>query len=83
MAEPAESASSGRVLIAQLRDAAPQRYAIIRRITLHYLDGRIQVEVELPLELALGPDAPEPIRQRFEQGARKDPDVSEVRVLFG
>ena len=55
----------------------------IRRITLHYLDGRIQVEVELPLELALGPDAPEPIRQRFEQAARKDPDVSEVRVLFG
>ena len=34
MAEPAESASSGRVLIAQLRDAAPERYAIIRRVTL-------------------------------------------------
>ena len=55
----------------------------IRRITLHYLDGRIQVEVELPLELALGPDSPEPIRQRFAQAARKDPDVSGVRVLFG
>ena len=55
----------------------------IRRITLHYLDGRIEVEVELPLELALGPDSPEPIRQRFEQAARKDPDVSGVRILFG
>ena len=55
----------------------------IRRITLHYLDGRIEVEVELPLELALGFDSPEPIRQRFEQAASQDPDVSGVRVLFG
>ncbi len=55
----------------------------IRRITLHYLDGRIQVEVELPLELALGPGSPEPLRQRFEAAAEKDPDVSGVRVLFG
>ena len=55
----------------------------IRRVTLHYLDGRIQVEVELPLELALGRDAPEPIRQRFEQAAEAVPDVSKVRILFG
>ena len=55
----------------------------IRRITLHYLDGRIQVEVELPLELALERDAPEPIRQRFEQAAEAVPDVSKVRILFG
>ena len=55
----------------------------IRRITLHYLDGRIQVEVELPLELALGRDVPEPIRQRFEQAAEAVPDVSKVRILFG
>ena len=55
----------------------------IRRITLHYLDGRIQVDVELPLELALGHGSPEPIRQRFEQATRQDPDVSDVRILFG
>ena len=55
----------------------------IRRITLHYLDGRIEVEVELPLELALGSDSPEPIRQRFEQATRPDPDVSGVRILYG
>ena len=53
----------------------------IRRITLHYLDGRI--EIELPLELALGSDSPEPIRQRFERAARQNPDVSRVRILFG
>ena len=54
----------------------------IRRINLHYLDGRIQVEIELPLDLALGRGAPEPIRRRFEQALERDPDVSEVRVLF-
>ena len=56
----------------------------IRRITLHYLGGRIEVEVELPLAVTLGrDDAPEPIRRRFEQAVSNDPDVSEVRVLFG
>ena len=57
----------------------------IRRITLHYLDGRIQVEVELPLALVLdrNRDAPEPIRLRFEQATRSVSDVSEVRILFG
>ena len=70
---------------ARLRTAwsdVPEAEAI-RRITLHYLDGRIQVEVELPLELALDGDAPEPIRQRFEQATRSVSDVSEVRILFG
>ncbi len=59
--------------------------AEIRRITLHYLDGRIGVEIELPLDLAAGPDAgvPESIRRRFERAAEVDPDVGEVRVLFG
>ena len=55
----------------------------IRRITLHYLDGRLEVEIELPLDLALEGGAPEPIRERFEQALRKEPDVSAVRVLFG
>ena len=57
----------------------------IRRITLHYLDGRIQVEVELPLAVTLGRDAgpPESIRRRLGHAAEADPDVSEVRVLFG
>ena len=55
----------------------------IRRTTLHYLDGRIQVEVELPLDLAVGGNAPDEIRRRFEQALEEEPDVSEVRVLFG
>ena len=55
----------------------------IRRITLHYLDGRIQVEIELPLDLALERGAPESIRRRFEQVVTKDSDVNEVRILFG
>ena len=56
--------------------------ASIRRLNLHYLDGRIQVEVELPLDLALDGADPEPIRHRFEQALRREPDVSGVRVLF-
>ena len=55
----------------------------IRRITLHYLDGRIQVEVELPLDLALDHDALKSLRHRFERAADDNPDVSDVRVLFG
>ena len=39
--------------------------------------------MELPLDLALGGEAPEPIRCRFEQALKEEPDVSEVRVLFG
>ena len=55
----------------------------IRRITLHYLDGRLEVEIELPLDLALEGGAPEPIRERFEHALREEPDVRKVRVLFG
>ena len=55
----------------------------IRRITLHYLGGHIQVEVELPLDLALGSDTPVPLRRRFEHAAERVAEVSEVRVLFG
>ena len=55
----------------------------IRRTTLHYLDGRIQVEVELPLDLAVSGNAPDELRRRFEQALKEEPDVNEVRVLFG
>ena len=54
----------------------------IRRITLHYLDGRVQVEVELPLDFALGPELPEAIADRFRRAVEANPDVSGVRVLF-
>ena len=46
MTDPAEPARSGRVLIAQLRDATPERYAVIRRVTL--------VGAGVDLVLALG-----------------------------
>ena len=50
----------------------------IRRITLHYLEGRIQVEIELPLDLALSPGAPESIQRRFERRTvEAEPDASE------
>ena len=46
MAAPPESASSGRELIARLRDASPGRYAVIRRVTL------VGAGVDLVLALA-------------------------------
>ena len=46
MAAPPESASSGRELIARLRDASPRRYAVIRRVTL------VGAGVDLVLALA-------------------------------
>ena len=55
----------------------------IRRVTLHYLDGRIEVEVELPLELVRAQDAPEALQRRFRQAVETDPQVSAVRVVFG
>lgn len=55
----------------------------IRRITLHYLDGHIEVEVELPLSLAETPDAMASLQHRFQQAAETDPQVNRVRVLFG
>ena len=54
----------------------------IRRITLHYLDGRLEVEIELPLDLALHGGAPGPIRERFEEALRNEPEFTAVRVLF-
>lgn len=55
----------------------------IRRITLPYLDGRIQVEAKLALEIALGGGDAMLIQGPLEQAVKVDPDASEVRALFG
>ena len=56
----------------------------IRRVTLHYVDGRIEVEVLLPLELAgaAGGD-PATLARRLAAAAADAPYVSRVEVLFG
>ncbi len=54
----------------------------IRRITLHYLNGKIQVEIELPLNVVLGREDLESVQHRFERAIETNPDVNEVRVLY-
>ncbi len=54
----------------------------IRRVDLHYLRGRIQVEVELPLALGADPQRAAANAAAFEAIAAADPDVAEIRVLY-
>jgi cation diffusion facilitator family transporter len=54
----------------------------IRRIDLHYLNGHIHVEVELPLALGSDPEQAAANAAAFQEAAASDPDVAEVRVLY-
>ena len=56
--------------------------AEIRQITLHYLDGRIYAEVELPLALAVDDSAVEDLREAFRAGMDEQTDIADVRLLF-
>jgi len=58
--------------------AAPQ----IRRVTLHYLNGKIHVEVELPLALAADTDQAAGNAAAFGDAVADDPDIAGVRVLY-
>ncbi|MDX1513854.1 MAG: cation diffusion facilitator family transporter [Gammaproteobacteria bacterium] len=52
----------------------------VRRVTLHYLDGRVHVELELPLSLA---DRAEELERDFNEALAGEPDIAGVRLLFG
>jgi cation diffusion facilitator family transporter len=54
----------------------------IRRVNLHYLNGRIHVEVELPLALGADPQAAAANAAAFSEAAKGDADVANVRVLY-
>jgi cation diffusion facilitator family transporter len=54
----------------------------IRRVNLHYLNGRIHVEVELPLALGADPQAAAANAAAFREAAKGDSDVADVRVLY-
>lgn len=53
----------------------------IRRVTLHYLAGQIEVEVELPLELADNRERVAAMREAFSAAATDD-EIAGVRLLF-
>ena len=54
----------------------------IRRVNLHYLNGRIHVDVELPLALAADADQAAGNAAAFSEAVADDPDVAGVRVLY-
>ncbi len=55
----------------------------IRRVTLHYLDGKVHEELELPVSAAPDPEAAERLEADFRRAVADEPDVAQVRLLFG
>ena len=54
----------------------------IRRTSLHYLNGRIHVEVELPLALGADPDQAARHSAELAAAVEDEPDIADVRVLY-
>ena len=88
--EDDEHAAPGRHL--DLRDQVQERLEArwqhlpaareIRRVDLHYLDGKIHVDVELPLALGGDPDTAAANARAFTEAVAGEPDIAEVRVLY-
>ena len=73
-----------RELLARLEDRfrAIEAAAQIRRVTLHYLDSRIHLELELPLSLLAGEVSADGLERAFARALESDPDVAGVRLVF-
>jgi cation diffusion facilitator family transporter len=54
----------------------------IREITLHYLGGRIHLDLTLPLDLAADRESAVRLAARFRSALEVDPEFGEVRVRF-
>lgn len=54
----------------------------IQRVTLHYLDNRIHLELELPLSLLREGAGAERLKRAFARALEKDADVAGVRLVF-
>jgi hypothetical protein len=72
------------VLIARLdqyfKDIAQAR--TIEKITLHYLDGRVRVELWLPLAAVATAGDAAALTERFRAAARHDPQIAGVDVAY-
>lgn len=51
-------------------------------ITLHYLGGKLQIELHLPLSMLEGRGDPKTFVRDVEQAAKEVPDIESVRVSF-
>ncbi len=54
----------------------------IQEITLHYLDGRIYVEIDLPLAVTTSLEHARELREAFANLGKKEHDIAEIRVAF-
>lgn len=54
----------------------------IEQVTLHYLDGQIEIELLLPLLVAADPGAAQSLAQRFTEAARVDRQIRSVKVKY-
>ena len=56
----------------------------IQNITLHYLQGKIEIELLLPLAILHNaqPDAGKEVKQRFQQALAEVDEISSVNVCF-
>lgn len=81
-AVPSEHLDMRRRILARLgeRWRAVEAAGSIRRVTLHYLDGRVHVELELPLDLAA--DAGR-LTRAFNEAVSGEEDIAAVRLVFG
>ncbi|HQU14574.1 MAG: hypothetical protein B7Z66_04420 [Chromatiales bacterium 21-64-14] len=54
----------------------------LRRVTLHYLGGKVNVELVLPLAVVTDLDSAETLAEALARGARNLPEVGKVAVHF-
>ncbi|MEK7303565.1 MAG: hypothetical protein AAB174_00785, partial [Pseudomonadota bacterium] len=56
--------------------------AHIERITLHYVGGRLRIELLLPLSVLASPDDGSQLAARFQAAVSKDPLIETLDVRF-
>lgn len=56
--------------------------ASVAQVTLHYLNGRIDMEIQLPLALYACPTQASVLRERFNRALANDPVLGEVQVTY-
>ncbi len=54
----------------------------IEKVSLHYVDGRIKLELLLPLDVLSDIRSAEDLRRRFNEAVHTDPQISNVELRF-
>ena len=55
----------------------------IRKVNLHYLDGKLHVEIFLPLSALKDSAEPDELRRAFMQASKADKDIEDISLYFG